>query len=60
MVVRRACWQATFKPLNFDASGKLVGGGALHPLMKVRTMFREIFLEMGFEEMVTNKYAPAV
>jgi len=56
MLVKGNWKEAVFKPLNFDASGKLVGGGALHPLMKVRTMFREIFLEMGFEEMVTNKY----
>jgi len=56
MLIKGTWKEATFKPLNFDASGKLVGGGALHPLMKVRTMFREIFLEMGFEEMATQQY----
>lgn len=28
----------------------------MHPLLKVRTHFREILLEMGFEEMPTNRY----
>lgn len=30
--------------------------GALHPLNKVRHEFRQIFFEMGFEEMPTNRY----
>jgi len=30
--------------------------GALHPLMKVRTEFRQILLEMGFSEMPTNNF----
>jgi phenylalanyl-tRNA synthetase alpha chain len=30
--------------------------GHLHPLLKVRTEFRKIFLEMGFTEMPTNNY----
>lgn len=45
----------TFKPLNFAARGASVAAGFLHPLMKVRTQFREIFLELGFEEMPTNE-----
>lgn len=47
---------AEFKPYNFNALGALPRGGALHPLMKIRTEFRQIFLEMGFEEMPTDKY----
>ena len=31
-------------------------GGYLHPLLKVRTEYRQIFLEMGFEEMRTNRW----
>ncbi|CAG8563043.1 2560_t:CDS:10, partial [Ambispora leptoticha] len=31
-------------------------GGHLHPLMKVREVFRQIFFEMGFEEMPTNRF----
>jgi len=45
-----------FKDYNFNAKGKHVESGYFHPLLKVRTEFREIFLEMGFEEMNTNRY----
>ena len=31
-------------------------GGCLHPLLKVRSEFREIFFQMGFTEMETNRY----
>lgn len=31
-------------------------GGALHPLSKVRQEFREIFFNMGFTEMPTDKF----
>ncbi|KAG2176608.1 hypothetical protein INT44_007272 [Umbelopsis vinacea] len=47
---------ATFKKYNFDAVGVAPSGGALHPLMKVRQEFREIFFEMGFQEMPTNRF----
>jgi phenylalanyl-tRNA synthetase alpha chain len=41
-------WQsATFKDYNFGARGAPPNGGALHPLLKVRSEFREIFFEMG-------------
>jgi phenylalanyl-tRNA synthetase alpha chain len=46
----------TFKSYNLDSLGILPVGGHLHPLMKVRTEFRNIFLEMGFSEMPTNNY----
>ncbi|KAI7900594.1 tRNA synthetases class II core domain (F)-domain-containing protein [Cokeromyces recurvatus] len=48
---------ATFKKYNFDAAGVPPAGGHLHPLMKVRQEFREIFFEMGFQEMPTNCFA---
>lgn len=49
-------WKSkTFKPYNFNALGAPANGGALHPLMKVRHEFRQIFFEMGFEEMPTNR-----
>jgi phenylalanyl-tRNA synthetase alpha chain len=44
------------KPLNFDACGLTIPSGFLHPLMKVREEFRQIFLELGYEEMKTNKF----
>jgi len=45
-----------FKEYNFDAAGEAQKHGALHPLMKVRAAFRQIFVEMGFEEMPTNNF----
>jgi phenylalanyl-tRNA synthetase alpha chain len=39
---------STFKKYNFDAEGIPSNGGALHPLLKVREEFRNIFLEMGW------------
>ncbi|KAL8704503.1 MAG: hypothetical protein Q9201_002344 [Fulgogasparrea decipioides] len=44
------------KPYNFKAMGAPTMSGALHPLNKVRHEFRQIFFEMGFEEMPTNRY----
>ena len=50
-------WRTTtFKPYNFNAKGAPTPSGALHPLNKVRSEFREIFFEMGFEEMPTNRF----
>ncbi|RKO89348.1 tRNA synthetases class II core domain (F)-domain-containing protein, partial [Blyttiomyces helicus] len=48
--------KATFKKYNFDAEGVQPSSGALHPLLKVREEYRQIFLELGFSEMPTNKY----
>nr|XP_008507805.1 PREDICTED: phenylalanine--tRNA ligase alpha subunit-like [Equus przewalskii] len=45
-----------FKPYNFSARGVLPDSGHLHPLLKVRTQFRQIFLEMGFTEMPTDNF----
>jgi phenylalanyl-tRNA synthetase alpha chain len=53
----RGAWKtAKLKPYNFKAKGALTPSGALHPLMKVRHEFRQIFFEMGFEEMPTNHF----
>lgn len=48
--------QKKFKAYNFDSEGTLLKVGCLHPLLKVRTEFRCILLEMGFSEMPTNRY----
>eukprot|EP01087_Luapelamoeba_hula_P007312 TRINITY_DN1790_c0_g1_i1.p1 TRINITY_DN1790_c0_g1~~TRINITY_DN1790_c0_g1_i1.p1 ORF type:complete len:525 (+),score=105.41 TRINITY_DN1790_c0_g1_i1:21-1595(+) len=45
-----------FKEYNLETLGAIPVCGHLHPLMKVRSAFREIFLEMGFEEMRTNNF----
>jgi len=56
-MLRSGAWKtAAFKGYNFTALGANVGGGHLHPLMKVRKEFRMILLQMGFEEMPTNKW----
>lgn len=55
--LRSGAWrERRYKPLNFDAAGAEPAGGALHPLCRVRTAMRSIFLQMGFEEMATNNW----
>lgn len=50
-------WKTTtFKKYNFSANGIEVSGGQLHPLLKVRQEFREIFMELGFQEMNTQQW----
>ncbi|PQE27176.1 hypothetical protein CJF32_00000141 [Rutstroemia sp. NJR-2017a WRK4] len=56
MLASGAWKTAAFKPYNFKALGADQNAGALHPLNKVRHEFRQIFFEMGFEEMPTNRF----
>ena len=44
------------KGINFNAKGQTLIHGSLHPLMKMRHEMRLILLDMGFEEMQTNRY----
>ncbi|SNX83369.1 probable FRS2 - phenylalanine--tRNA ligase beta chain, cytosolic [Melanopsichium pennsylvanicum] len=56
-MLQSGSWQtAPFKKYNFNAEGALQGSGALHPLLKVREEFRNIFFEMGFTEMATDRF----
>jgi len=56
-MLRKGTWKdAKFKSYNFNSEGVAGTGGHLHPLLRVREQFREIFLEMGFNEMPTNRY----
>ena len=56
-MLRSGAWKdAKFKKYNFNAMGVDPNGGHLHPLLKVRAHFREILLEMGFNEMPTNRF----
>ncbi|CCF32679.1 tRNA synthetase class II core domain-containing protein [Colletotrichum higginsianum] len=56
-MITSGSWKtANFKPYNFKALGADQNAGALHPLNKVRHEFRQIFFEMGFEEMPTSKF----
>ncbi|CAN9505961.1 unnamed protein product [Ophioblennius macclurei] len=56
MIASGSWKEKKFKPYNFEALGMAPDCGHLHPLMKVRTQFRQIFLEMGFTEMPTNNF----
>ncbi|KAM9843732.1 phenylalanine--tRNA ligase alpha subunit [Aulostomus maculatus] len=56
MIATGSWKEKKFKPYNFEALGVAPECGHLHPLMKVRTQFRQIFLEMGFTEMPTNNF----
>uniref|UniRef100_A0A3Q2CM08 Phenylalanine--tRNA ligase alpha subunit n=1 Tax=Cyprinodon variegatus TaxID=28743 RepID=A0A3Q2CM08_CYPVA len=56
MITTGSWKEKKFKQYNFEAMGVAPDCGHLHPLMKVRTQFRQIFLEMGFCEMPTNNY----
>uniref|UniRef100_A0A6V2DUX8 phenylalanine--tRNA ligase n=1 Tax=Ditylum brightwellii TaxID=49249 RepID=A0A6V2DUX8_9STRA len=50
-------WETVpFKNYNFLTLGEKVGGGYLHPLLKVRAEFRKILMQMGFSEMPTDKW----
>lgn len=56
-MIASGSWKGlTFKPYNFAALGIHPGSGHLHPLLKVRAEYRQIFLEMGFSEMPTNNF----
>jgi len=56
-MVKSGEWKTIeFAPLNFEAMGTKVSSGHLHPLMKVRQEFRQVFLSMGFEEMDTSNW----
>ncbi|KAG8834980.1 Phenylalanyl-tRNA synthetase, beta subunit, cytoplasmic [Serendipita sp. 400] len=56
-MITSGSWKtSTYKKYNFDAEGIPPNGGALHPLLKVREEFRNIFLEMGFAEMPTSQF----
>ena len=56
-MLKSGAWRSTqFKKVNLNAAGQAPTGGHLHPLLKVRAQFRETLLEMGFNEMPTNKF----
>jgi phenylalanyl-tRNA synthetase alpha chain len=56
-MIASGSWRSEeFKPLNLKALGRIERGGHLHPLLKVRAGYRQVLLEMGFEEMATNAF----
>jgi len=56
-MIQDGSWKTkSFKSYNFNALGAQLASGHFHPLMKVRSVYRQIFLEMGFDEMPTNRF----
>jgi phenylalanyl-tRNA synthetase alpha chain len=56
-MLRNGSWATEeWKEYNFNAKAPVPHSGALHPLMKVRHEFRTILMDMGFEEMPTNRF----
>lgn len=56
-MIAKGTWKTkAFKEYNFNAKGIPPERGHLHPLLKVREQFRQIFFEMGFVEMPTNNF----
>ncbi|KAJ2121452.1 Phenylalanyl-tRNA synthetase, beta subunit, cytoplasmic [Coemansia sp. RSA 720] len=56
-MMQSGAWKsAEFKKFNFKSLGVNPNSGNLHPLMKVREEFRQVFFETGFEEMPTNNF----
>ncbi|CDS43686.1 phenylalanyl tRNA synthetase alpha chain B [Echinococcus multilocularis] len=56
-MIATGSWQSlNFKKYNFKALGVPPEGGHLHPLLRVRSEFRRILMDMGFSEMPTNNY----
>ncbi|EPS63350.1 hypothetical protein M569_11435, partial [Genlisea aurea] len=55
--LQRGEWKdLEFKEYNFLAKGQPTEGGHFHPLKKACCRTLRIFLQMGFEEMPTDKY----
>ncbi|KAK8490269.1 hypothetical protein V6N11_048195 [Hibiscus sabdariffa] len=55
--LQRGDWkELEFKEYNFNAKGPPSESGHLHPLLKVKQQFKNIFVQMGFEEMPTNNF----
>jgi phenylalanyl-tRNA synthetase alpha chain len=56
-MIRSGDWETKdWKKLNTKAFGAVPEGGHLQPHLKVRTLFKEILIELGFEEMPTNRF----
>ena len=56
-MIQSGSWKTTqLKDYNLNSMGVVPNAGCLHPLLKVRAEYRQIFLEMGFTEMPTNNY----
>ena len=56
-MLRDGSWKyKQWKKINEKSKGAALKGGHLHPLLKVRSLFKEILIELGFEEMQTSRF----
>lgn len=56
-MLKTGAWKdAKFKKFNLKSLGKELSVGGQHPLLRCRSDFRSILLELGFTEMKTNNY----
>ena len=56
-MIANGSWENTeFKKFNPEAKGVEIENGNLHLLMKTREQYKQILVEMGFEEMPTDRY----
>ncbi|KAM0678264.1 Phenylalanyl-tRNA synthetase [Binucleata daphniae] len=56
MICNQEYKNLVFKPYNFDTTGVCLSKGNLHPLLKVKEEFRNIFLSLGFTEMKSDNF----
>lgn len=56
MIVSSSWENSEFKPYNFNARGKRLPRGNVHPLTRTLRKFKRILSQMGFEEMPTNRW----
>ncbi|KAJ1608698.1 putative phenylalanyl-tRNA synthetase [Cryptosporidium canis] len=56
-MIMNSSWEnSEFKPYNFNAKGKRLPRGNVHPLTCTLRKFKRILSQMGFEEMPTNRW----
>lgn len=56
MLLNKSWKDANLKPYNFNAAGRPPPSGSIHPLVQTLNMFRNILIQMGFEEMPTQRW----
>lgn len=55
--LQNGSWRTSkFKPYNFNAAGVPPKHGSVHPLNATMSKFKNILIEMGFEEMPTQRW----
>eukprot|EP01054_Gregarina_sp_Poly1_P001158 Gregarina_sp_Poly_1__1157@NODE_1283_length_4498_cov_151_782668_g869_i0_p2_GENE_NODE_1283_length_4498_cov_151_782668_g869_i0NODE_1283_length_4498_cov_151_782668_g869_i0_p2_ORF_typecomplete_len524_score81_28tRNAsynt_2d/PF01409_20/5_7e67PheRS_DBD1/PF18552_1/1_5e12tRNA_synthFbeta/PF17759_1/1_4e03tRNA_synthFbeta/PF17759_1/1_1e05tRNAsynt_2/PF00152_20/0_00026tRNAsynt_His/PF13393_6/4_5e02tRNAsynt_His/PF13393_6/6_5e03tRNAsynt_His/PF13393_6/0_0017PheRS_DBD3/PF18553_1/0_48PheRS_DBD3/PF18553_1/8_8e02_NODE_1 len=56
MIINNTWPNCKFKSYNFNAAGIPPKAGSVHPLMQTLNMYRNIFVQMGFDEMPTQRW----